>query len=203
MSGDHEIRPTGGRGEDGRSFLGFRWRSLDLIHDGVTFLRRRGIEHLRLGGNLIHWLDGPDPGLDLHDHPWPFVSIVLRGGYTEEWAEVLGRTEGDWLTCPGCGCAICSHRYDGCRWHALCTAPGLAPIQQRAWRRWSVHRMPLDVAHRITAVEPHTITLVLRGRKVRRWGFFMPNGWVDWEDYDYDARRPVSVRSSKANEVLP
>lgn len=31
----------------------------------------------------LHRMDGPDPRPTLHDHPWPFVSFVLRGGYDE------------------------------------------------------------------------------------------------------------------------
>ena len=161
---DHEQRPT-----RDRKILGLGWRHLDLIHAGRTFLRRRGVEHSRLGGILLHRIDGPDPGLDLHDHPWPFLSIVLRGGYTEEA-----------LYEPGD-----SHR--GTR---------------RTWRRWSAHRMPLNVAHSIVDVQPGTVTLVLRGRKVRRWGFYLPTGWVDWAEYDYDARRPNTVISSDVDERM-
>ena len=32
---------------------------------------------------MIHWINGPDPEPDLHDHPVTFLSIILRGGYTE------------------------------------------------------------------------------------------------------------------------
>lgn len=34
-------------------------------------------------GIYIHRFDGPDPRETLHDHPWPFLSIVLFGGYIE------------------------------------------------------------------------------------------------------------------------
>lgn len=64
-----------------RHVLGFRVRRLDLRGpDGSTFLRRRGIEHERLGGLLLHFLDGPDPGLDLHDHPWASMIPQPSGG---------------------------------------------------------------------------------------------------------------------------
>lgn len=195
------IRSTGGRGsEPGQRYVfGVRWRVLDLIHDGATFLRRRGLEHDRVGGVLVHRIDGPDPGLDLHDHPWEFVSIVLRGGYTEEHATIIARDPGDWLYCPGCGCAVCSHD-EVCRWHPDCRGDGLGPHRARAWRRWSVHRMPLDVAHRITHAEPGTVTLVLRRPKVREWGFYLAGGWVLWKDYDYETRRPSAARSNRPGE---
>ena len=87
-----------------RHVLGFRVRRLDLRGpDGSTFLRRRGIEHERLGGLLLHFLDGPDPGLDLHDHPWPFATLILRGGYTEEVAPIA---------------AVPAHRYEPATWGA-------------------------------------------------------------------------------------
>jgi hypothetical protein len=134
------------------------FRRLDLIHDGRTFLRRRGID--------LRWY----PGRDLHDHPWPFVSIVLRGSYAEE-AEQTRYSH------------IVAMLHEG--------GIGVAGIKRR-WRRWSVHRMPLTVAHRITWCEPQTVTLVLRGRKSQSWGFYTPDGFVDQTKYDYAARRPVS-----------
>lgn len=35
---------------------------------------------------LHHWL-GPDDGRAFHDHPWWFVTLVLRGGYTDKSPE--------------------------------------------------------------------------------------------------------------------
>jgi hypothetical protein len=178
---DDEQRPD----DRSRSVLGFRLRRLDLIHDGRTFLRRRGIEHERLGGLLVHFLDGPDPGLDLHDHPWSFATLVLRGGYTEEWCEARLATKHHFPVPP----------------------PGGTPTDRllsnrtRLWPRWSLHRMPLHVAHRITSVRPGTVTLLYRRPKGRRWGFFLPTGWVDGESYPYDERRPMSVASDRPEEV--
>ncbi len=34
-------------------------------------------------GIYLHKLCGPDARSELHDHPWSFISFVLRGGYTE------------------------------------------------------------------------------------------------------------------------
>jgi hypothetical protein len=134
------------------------WRHLTLLdrHDR-PFLVRRGID-VRLFGVFVHEITAPDPGLDMHDHPWVFASWVIRGGYTEKSAEA--RAPGD--------------------------------VGWRTWRRWSIHRMRQTDIHRIAAVEPRTVTLVVRGRKTRPWGFFVDGQWVDYRDYDYEARRPVS-----------
>lgn len=161
---------------DGRRFFGL-WRHLDLIHDGATFLRRRGFDLRRFGGVVVHHIDGPDPGMDLHDHPWSFVTIILRGGYIEEAAHTMVLK------------LAAEHGYG-------------VDVTVRRWRRWSIHRMPLTVAHRIIHADQDTLTLMLRWRKVRTWGFYTPAGWVSWEDYDYATRRPCTVDSSHPEENM-
>lgn len=97
------------------------------------------------------------------------MSIILRGGYIEEVADAR---EASGLSANG----------------------RQAPV--RLWLRGTVHRIRMAEAHRIIACEPGTRSLVIRGRKIRRWGFYTPTGWVDQARYDYDARRPCSeVRS--------
>lgn len=108
--------------------------------------------------------------MDLHDHPWPFVTVILRGGYTEQWAST--------------GSAVNLAKFAE-RWPETCTA-GI----ERRWRWLSVHRMPLDVAHRITSARSGTWTLVVRGPTRRVWGFYPPTGRVEWTGYDYETRRP-------------
>lgn len=57
--------------------------------------------------------------------------------------------------------------------------------QQREHRAGTVHSFSLRAAHRITAVQPGTVTLVLVGRKLRTWGFYdhrRGNAFVDWRD---------------------
>lgn len=135
-------------------------RRLTLAHGGRLFLNRWGLCHERIGGFYLHHIAGPDPGMDLHDHPWSFVSIVLRGGYTELRARVF------------------SDVHD--------------PPVTSARRRWSVKFTGLLDAHRITLAAPGTWTLVLRGPTRRVWGFYPPDGRVEWTAYDYATRRPRS-----------
>jgi hypothetical protein len=177
MRNDDEQRP-----EQRRSW----WRRLDLKHNGRTFLRRRGLDNWKAFGLVVHRLDAPDPGMDLHDHPWPFVSLVLRGGYSEEWADAR----------QACELAAAAEVHE---WRP--EDQGRLPRgDARSWRPGSIHAMPLNVAHRITSVEPGTVTLVLRGWKGRRWGFYQPTGWVDWEQYDYETRRGCTVESDRPEE---
>lgn len=53
----------------------------------------------------------------------------------------------------------------------------------RARTRWSVHRHPFKLIHRIEIVAPGTVTLVLTGRRRDNWGFYTDNGFVPWQEY--------------------
>lgn len=48
-----------------------------------NYLTRWRIVQTPLFGVYLHRFEGPDPRPTLHDHPWNFLSLVLRGGYTE------------------------------------------------------------------------------------------------------------------------
>lgn len=148
-------------------------RRLTLMHDGRPFLERWGLCHERLGGFYLHKIAGPDPGLDLHDHPWTFVSVVLWGGYTE-----LRAATGQAVDLA----EIASRFPDTC-------TPGY--VNER--HAFSVRRMKLTVCHRIVAVLPGTWTLVLRGPTRRKWGFYLPAGRVPWTEYPYEQRRPSTA----------
>lgn len=50
--------------------------------DGTEYLTRLRIVQTPWFGVMMHDLLGPDKE-DLHDHPWSFVSFILRGSYTE------------------------------------------------------------------------------------------------------------------------
>lgn len=43
-------------------------------------------------GIYLHRFDNPDSRPTFHDHPWPFVSLILRGGYVEMRPERPPRT---------------------------------------------------------------------------------------------------------------
>lgn len=48
-----------------------------------VYLRRLRIIQTPLFGLLLHFIYTPDLDQDPHDHPFNFVSVILRGGYTE------------------------------------------------------------------------------------------------------------------------
>lgn len=58
----------------------------------------------------------------------------------------------------------------------------------QGYNRGDVNTMPLIDRHRITAVAPRTLTLVLAGPKRQEWGFYTKEGKVHWKDYPQHTR---------------
>jgi hypothetical protein len=142
------------------------WRRMRLRRaDGKIYLDRWGIGHDRVGRVLVHRMQAPDPGIDLHDHPWWFVSLVLWGGYTEQ------RCDTRWAP----SCAKIAETYP-----ETCIR---GVVEDR--RVGSVRAMRLDQCHTITKLHRRTCwTLVIGGPRRRRWGFYLPTGYMDERTYD-------------------
>jgi hypothetical protein len=133
--------------------------------DGQIYLDRWGVGHDRIGRVLVHRMQAPDPGIDLHDHPWWFASVVLWGGYTEQRA----------LTRDAAKFASEAERsgLDGLRGVTVARPVG------------SVRTMRLDECHTITTLHRRTCwTLVIGGPRRRRWGFYLSDGYMDERTYD-------------------
>jgi hypothetical protein len=114
-------------------------------------------------GLYVHRLDKPDPRPTLHDHPWPFLSLILRGGYTEE---VGVRSEGE-------------------------SSSPVVGRRSRSWRHGSSHRLRKSDAHTITGLRrTPTWTLVLVGRRARpepSWGYWDEEGWIPFDRHPHAA----------------
>lgn len=136
--------------------------------DGQVYLNRWGFGHDRLGRVLLHRMDAPDPGMDLHDHPWWFVSIVLWGGYTELRA---GTRSAPTFAAFAEKHPTCDRGYE---------------VERRVL---SVKTMRLDECHTITDLHRRRCwTLVIGGPRRRPWGFYLPSGWVSEPTYDATVR---------------
>lgn len=110
-------------------------------------------------GVYIHFIYREDLDRDPHDHPWNFLRIVLRGGYTERFYESPI--------------------------HILIDDHGQFDVERRPLRP---HYFRTNSAHKIIKVKPGTITLAIVGAKTRTWGFwvkaFGPSlKFVPWPKY--------------------
>ena len=101
---------------------------------------------------FLHKFLKSDPD-DVHDHPWPYATLILKGGYWE-WIphfDTVGRKTGEYQVWRG-------------------------PGHFRISKANSFHRIELDPD--ITAW-----TLFMPGPKQRDWGFLVRNKWIQWEQY--------------------
>jgi len=101
---------------------------------------------------FLHKFLKSDPD-DVHDHPWPYATLILKGGYWE-WQphfDSVGRKVGEFQTWRGAG-----H-------FRICSAN-------------SYHRIELD-----PTVE--CWTMFMPGPQRREWGFLVNNKWIHNDKY--------------------
>lgn len=135
------------------------WTKMTVpCEDGTDYLVRRRIVQTPWFGVYVHDINERDKDRDPHNHPWSFVSIVLRGHYTENYyPNPKSRSE----------------------------FSSIAPYYYRqTWKRFSVHKMGRNSAHKITEAGPKLKTLIITGPRKGSWGFFTRIGFVDWKDYN-------------------
>lgn len=101
---------------------------------------------------FLHKFLKSDPD-DVHDHPWPYATLILKGGYYE-WTpkfDADGKMIGEIRHWRGPGhCRVC--------------------------RSTSYHRIEL-------AKNVECWTLFMPGPQQREWGFLVKNNWIQWEEY--------------------
>lgn len=117
-------------------------------------LAGKRVDSTWLGGRalFLHRFQRSDHD-EMHDHPWPFVSLILSGGYWEV------------TPAPGWKNGIGPVRR---RWYG----PGRMLYRPANW----IHKVEIPEGKEAT-------TLILRGKKARSWGFWCPLGFTPWRDY--------------------
>ncbi len=133
-------------GRAGKPYL-YRWYLLNLGRFGQFFLHR----FVRSDGDL-----------DLHDHPFNFLSLILWGGY---WEELIDPYED----------------------RKAVARDGLFERKKpvRVWRYpGTVHYSHAETIHRVVLKDGHYCwTLIWRSKKVRQWGFWVEGEWVRWDKH--------------------
>lgn len=132
----------------------FAFSRSDLSTDGDLYMRR-WVLTLPTGRQArLHWIVRPDAGHCLHDHPFDFWSLVLRGWYVEQFDDSA---------------------YAPSEIDAVFT-------RKHCWL--SLRRFPAEHLHQISEVSPGGCwTLVFTGPIRRLWGFQTARGWVDFRTY--------------------
>ncbi len=97
---------------------------------------------------------------DLHDHPWPYLTFILWGGYWEYTSKGLG------------------DKHPIRHWRG--------PGQFRYQPANSLHRIELDKKEDGTL--RNCWTLFMPGPKLRNWGFDVSGQWIPNENYLQDKK---------------
>ena len=101
---------------------------------------------------FVHKFLKSDPD-DVHDHPWPYATLILKGGYYE-WIPQFDK--------------------QGNKFNEIAVWRG--PGSFRVCGADSYHRIELDPS--VTAW-----TLFMPGPQEKEWGFLVKNKWVHNEEY--------------------
>ena len=101
---------------------------------------------------FLHKFLKSDPD-DVHDHPWPYATLILKGGYYE-WIPQFDK--------------------QGNKFNEIAVWRG--PGSFRVCGANSYHRIELDPS--VTAW-----TLFMPGPQEKEWGFLVKNKWVHNEEY--------------------
>ncbi len=111
---------------------------------------------------FLHQFLRSDPD-DLHDHPWPYATLILKGGYWE-WIPIF-ETHGD--------------------------DPGPSPVRKivgemKVWRGPGHFRICKAKSYHRIEVEPGVDcwTLFMPGPQTRDWGFLTHMNW-DWRTFKW------------------
>lgn len=135
------------------TWMFFRWMDI-RPRNGDTYLTRLYLLNTPWFGIKLHWFHGPDPDQDCHDHPWDFLSLVLRGVYQEKRQRFEQR---------------------GLSFYLVEESEAQRKAGTIALRRST------DV-HRITMVSANCLTLVINGPKRGSWFFWEPLPTIFGED---------------------
>ena len=136
-----------------------KWERKKLIYDrvdGELYLTRYYLflkERTKFPFNVFLHKFHKSDDIVLHDHPWPFFTLILKGGYWEWRPQFNSQGQKVGEIAKWCG-----------------------PGSFRWARANQYHRVELDP-------DVTCWTLFCPGPKQRDWGFLVQNRWIQWEQY--------------------
>lgn len=132
------------------------YRKGHLYHpDGSLYMGRYALFETRWLSARVHHIATADHDRHLHDHPWNFASLVLRGGYVEQRP----------VSIEPCF-AVADEE----------TESMYRPAGSIAFRRATDR-------HADSVAQPDTWTLFVYGAIRQWWGFYTRHGKIHWRDY--------------------
>jgi hypothetical protein len=197
------------------ALLNVLFNKVDIINnrntdEGELYLRRWFIwphkpADLKMVPRLyLHKFYTGDSDRHLHDHPWPFHSLILKGGYNEisfnpawkRWeAQMNAALAGEHPLGSISYLASVEPPQTVSKWYG----PGSLLRRGAAWAhsvKLTTYPTP-DLSVVREGPVNHAWSLVFTGIKCRSWGFHTEHGWCWWRNY----RRGACVCYDNPNEV--
>lgn len=129
-----------------KTFTNFQIRWAEKLYQGKDhYLTRWTLVLFGYSIRLHHWI-GNDVGPHLHDHPFNFISILLKGGYTNITSD---------------------QHYQDCPYHITFSRKHIKALSMWYANGERRHRLEIDSGG--------AWTLLLCGRPYRKWGFWVNN----------------------------
>lgn len=111
----------------------------------------------RIFNIYLHKFGRSDDDRALHDHPWPSLSICIKGCMREYYYDTY------WLR---------RSRYI------------ILEEEKRHISAGQIIYRPAAFAHRLELYDKEPVwTIFITGATIRQWGFFCPKGWRHWKEF--------------------
>lgn len=147
---------------------------------------RRWVFNFGVGSVRVHHWTGSDDSRHLHDHSWWFLTVVVRGGYTD-------------VTIPKDHCVKCG-QFDSWAYfhnefidrHNEFTSPFIRECRACGWwfpakqdhlRAPAIRFRPALHEHTVQVDPGGAWTIMLTGRPLRDWGFKVGDIWKRQRKY--------------------
>jgi hypothetical protein len=148
----------------------------------VSARRRDGDKTSRAGKLLMHHFLPGSEDMSIHDHPSPFWTLVLWGGYDD--IELCPDCHGNPM--PGGGlCRLGCVMNRACGMGECdCRCRGAGEVVGDRMRAGMLRRRSAFHRHRTRTLPSGAWTLVLMRRKERQWGFWNAGRWWPWRAHE-------------------
>lgn len=136
-------------------------KKIIMREDKVPYLVRYSIFGCRFFSIKVHKILISDYDC-LHDHPWAFITLILKGGYTEVYEKKI--------------------RLSPTMYHGETYASFTKKKVTKFRKPLSLLYRPARFKHKLEVDKP-AWTFVITFKRIREWGFWTSTGFVNWRRY--------------------
>lgn len=156
------------------------WKKPYLSRFWITTPKPRNVDGIAWESSnsvLLHYFHAPDDAGALHDHPWPFTTEVLSGGYRE------ARPCADWTSYRDT--AAKSGNINMMFGSMINKSPRAADTEIHHREVGDSVSVDCNTPHAVVGIANNTWTLVRTGEAYgHEWGFYPDGGQrVGWREY--------------------